>query len=107
VNEPQIEFLWWAGCPSWDRALEILRDRVSAAGIDPEAVVITEIESEEQARSLGFPGSPTIRINGEDVQNPGQNPIGLSCRVYRRRDGRTSPLPDAADIDAALVSVSS
>jgi hypothetical protein len=102
VNEPRIEFLWWAGCPSWERALEILRDRVAAAELDPESVVMTKIETEEQAGRLGFPGSPTIRVSGADVQDPGENPIGLSCRVYRRRDGRTSPLPDAADIDEAL-----
>jgi hypothetical protein len=107
VNAPRIEFLWWAGCPSWERALAILRERVGAAGIDPESVVITEIESEDQARSLGFPGSPTIRVDGADVQAPGENPIGLSCRVYRRRDGTASPLPDAADIDDALAGLRS
>ena len=91
--------------PLVERALALLRERLSAAGFDPEAVVITEIISDEQARALGFPGSPTIRVNGVDVQDPGANPTGLSCRVYRTRDGRVSPLPDAADIDNALAGV--
>jgi hypothetical protein len=102
VDAPRIDFLWWADCPSWERALAILRERVAAAGLDPEAVVVTELDSEELARRLNFPGSPTIRVDGEDVQDPGGNPIGLSCRVYRHRDGRASPLPDPADVDAAL-----
>ena len=102
MDVPRIEFLWWAECPSWERALGLLRDRLEAAGLDPDAVVTTEITSDEQAHGLLFPGSPTIRVNGADVQDPGNNPTGLSCRVYRSRDGRISPLPDTADIDAAL-----
>ena len=44
----------------------------------------------------------TIRIDGADVQDPGGEPAGLTCRVYRRRDGRVSPVPDPADLRAAL-----
>lgn len=98
----RVELFWWAGCPSWDEALEILRDAMSSAGLDPDSIAVTEITNEEQARALGFPGSPTIRVNGADVQDPGENPIGLSCRVYKQADGRVSPLPDRKDIEAAL-----
>ena len=97
-----VEFFWWASCPSWDEALEMLREAMAEAGLDPDSVSVTEVTSEDQARRLGFPGSPTIRVDGADVQDPGQNPIGLSCRVYKRADDRVSPLPDRADIDAAL-----
>jgi hypothetical protein len=104
VDAPRIDFLWWRECPSWERALGILRERLEAAGLD-QSLVITEITTDEQARRLGFPGSPTIRVNGDDIQDPGTNPIGLSCRVYRTRDGRISPLPEVADIDSALMRV--
>ena len=33
---------------------------------------------------------------------PGNEPTGLTCRVYRRRDGRISPTPDPADLRDAL-----
>jgi hypothetical protein len=33
---------------------------------------------------------------------PTDEPAGLTCRVYRRRDGRVSPLPDRADVRDAL-----
>jgi hypothetical protein len=102
MDAPRIEFFWWAECPSWERALALLRNRLAAAGLDPESVVITEITTDEQAADLGFPGSPTIRVNGADVQEPLEDATGLSCRIYRTRDGRVSPLPDAADIDQAL-----
>lgn len=76
---------------------------MSAAGLDPAEVVLREIEAEADAESAEFVGSPTIRIAGRDLQppEPGE-PAGLSCRVYRLRDGRVSPLPDAADIRDAL-----
>jgi hypothetical protein len=101
--EPLVEFFWWEECPSWDRALEILREEMEAAGIGEEGLRVTEIGSEEDAERHRFPGSPTIRVGGRDIQPPGpEDPIGLTCRVYRRRDGRSSPLPDREDIRDAL-----
>jgi hypothetical protein len=72
-------------------------------GLDPEAIEVREIESEEDAAREGFVGSPTIRVDGIDVADA--SPEGgspLTCRVYRRRDGRASPLPDPEDLRAAL-----
>lgn len=99
---PRIELLWWAGCPSWEDALALLREEADAAGFDPDEIAVIELTSDEQAAALGFPGSPTIRVGGADVQDPGGNPIGLSCRVYRRADGRVSPLPDREQLRGAL-----
>ena len=76
---------------------------MSASGLDPESLVVTEIEDEAGARRESFVGSPTIRIDGRDFQPPTQDePLGLNCRVYRRRDGRASPLPDPDDVIDAL-----
>jgi len=71
-------------------------------GLDPDRIEVREIETDADAERESFPGSPTIRIDGEDVQPPGQNPIGLSCRLYRRRDGSTSPLPDPEELRESL-----
>jgi hypothetical protein len=71
-------------------------------GLDPSTVSVHEICTEEQARRERFVGSPTIRIDGNDVQSPGGEPFGLACRVYHRRDGRVSPTPDPADVRDAL-----
>jgi hypothetical protein len=92
------------GCPSWERALEMLRAEMQAAGHDPDAVVVTEVGAEEEAERRGFPGSPTILVGGRDAQPPQPAaPGGLTCRIYRRRDGRISPLPDPADVREALL----
>lgn len=99
---PSVELLWWAGCPSTAPAVELVRDQMASAGLDPETLAVREIPDEEEAAREGFPGSPTIRVDGRDIQDPGEHPVGLTCRVYRRRDGRVSALPDAADVAAAL-----
>ena len=73
------------------------------AGLDPESLVVTEIKDEAGAEVESFVGSPTVRIDGRDLQPPTEDePIGLNCRVYRRRDGRASPLPDPDDVRDAL-----
>ena len=98
-----VEFLWWEGCPSTERALSDLREAMAAAGLDPEAVVLREIRTDHDAGAEAFVGSPTIRVDGRDVQPPADDePVGLNCRVYRRRDGRVSPTPDPADLREAL-----
>ena len=72
-------------------------------GLAPDTVEMREVRSDEQAMRERFPGSPTVRIDGEDVLAPGDGePFGLTCRVYRLRDGRISPLPDREDVRAAL-----
>jgi len=100
---PQIELLWWRECPSWEGAIEMLRGQMEDLGLDPEALRVTEVSDEQDAAARGFPGSPTILIDGADLQPPGlDQPRGLTCRVYRRRDGRPSPLPDPEDLREAL-----
>jgi hypothetical protein len=61
------------------------------------------VVSDEQARAERFPGSPTIRIDGEDIfPCPDSEPHSLTCRVYRLRDGRPSPTPDPDDLREAI-----
>ena len=103
--EPRVEMLWWPGCPSHDRALADLRAAVGELGLDPDAVQVVRIDSEEDAAREGFPGSPTIRVDGEDVLPVAEQPAGLTCRLYTLRDGRASPTPDPADLREALAAV--
>jgi len=79
-----------------------VREEMAAAGLDPEGLEVREVASDEEAEGEGFVGSPTIRVDGRDIQDPGGEPAGLTCRVYRLRDGRISALPDRADVREAL-----
>lgn len=99
---PKVEFLWWEGCPSHSDALAQLRDEMSDLGLDPESIEVREVTSDADAECEEFVGSPTIRVDGDDVQPPGDEPAGLTCRIYRRPDGRISALPDRADVREAL-----
>jgi hypothetical protein len=97
-----VELLWWEGCPSHPEALADLERVLREEGIAAK-VTRVEIEDDEQARRERFPGSPTIRIDGEDIVPPGDGePFSLTCRVYRLRDGRVSPKPDPEDVRDAL-----
>ena len=89
-----VELLWWDGCPSYPDALTELERILREEGVDAD-VQLVEVASDEQARRERFPGSPTVRIDGEDVVAPPDGePFSLTCRVYHLRDGRISPTPD-------------
>jgi hypothetical protein len=101
VRQPNVQLLWWEGCPSTERALAELREALREVGLAAD-VQMREITTDEQAGEAGFVGSPTVLIDGADVApEPGES-VGLSCRVYRRRDGRISPTPDPEDLREAL-----
>jgi hypothetical protein len=99
---PRVELLWWRECPSWARAVDLVREEMGAHGLDPADLRLREISTEEEAVAEGFVGSPTVRVGGGDIVPTGDEPAGLTCRVYRRRDGRVSPLPDPEDVRDAL-----
>jgi hypothetical protein len=99
----KVELLWWEGCPSTEGALAAVREALSELGLSGVEVHAREIETDDDAQAAGFVGSPTILIDGEDfVPAAADESIGLSCRVYRRRDGRVSPIPDPDDLREAL-----
>lgn len=88
-----VTFLYFEDCPSHEQALARLRQVIAEEGIEAE-IEIVQVETEEQAEQWSFIGSPTIRIEGQDIDPP---PAGmtfaLACRAYRREDGRITPLP--------------
>jgi hypothetical protein len=97
----RIEFLYWEECPSHPEALARLRAVLRDERLDLPVEII-KVETDGEAATWAFPGSPTIRIDGADIQPPGENPVGLSCRVYHADDGRVTPLPTEAMIRRAV-----
>lgn len=106
MRTPEIELQWWEGCPSTERALTELREALAELNLEGAEVRLCEIRTDEEAREAAFPGSPTILIDGVDCAHaPGDGEPeapGLTCRIYRRRDGRISPTPDPDDLRGAL-----
>ncbi len=89
----RVEVLTWSGCPSHDDALARLGSVLTELGRPEEPVIVRWVESDEEAQTARFVGSPTFRVDGRDIVDPGDEGFGLTCRVYRRPDGRFSPLP--------------
>ena len=97
-----IELLYWDGCPSYPEAKELLEQVLAELGRDGQ-IVMTEVRSDEEAKRLLFPGSPTIRVDGRDIDAAGANSRpSLNCRIYHLPDGRVSPVPSRDQMEAAL-----
>ena len=98
----EIEFLFWQGCPSHPEARQLLDDVLTARGLEVE-VKVREVHTQAEAEELRFPGSPTIRVDGSDVDPDSASARpALNCRIYRRADGRPSPVPTREQLEAAL-----
>ena len=79
----KIEVLYVPGCPSRSAAVKLVEKVISTEGVEADIREVV-VEDEEMARDLRFTGSPTIRINGEDVAaepQANQN-YAMSCRLY-------------------------
>ena len=97
----RVELLWWQGCPSHERAAELLTSALAELNRGDVAVVRREVTTDEEATRLKFAGSPTFQVGRRDLF-PGDATPALTCRIYRGPDGRVSPLPDRAELTAQL-----
>ena len=97
-----VEILYFEGCPNHEPTRQLV-ERVSAAlGVSPE-IRMVEVPDIEAAERLRFLGSPSVRVQGHDVE-PGaddREQFVLACRVYRLDSG-TSGRPDADWLRDAL-----
>jgi hypothetical protein len=93
----RIEVLHVEGCPGFPPTLALVRSVLSELGTTA-AIHEVLVRDGEEAWRLGFPGSPTIRIDGEDIDPSirGAEPV-LACRLYGR-----SNVPPREMIEAAL-----
>jgi hypothetical protein len=97
-----VSFLYFEDCPSHELALERLHQVLAEEGIDAEVEVV-KVETDAQVKQLHFVGSPTILVEGRDIDPPPADlQFALTCRVYRREDGRISPLPSPEMIRRGL-----
>lgn len=103
-DTPQIEFFFWEDCPSHPEAWTRLQQVMTEVGVEAPVERI-EVLTDADAERLRFPGSPTIRVDGVDIDPAGAAQMGtaLTCRVYRLEDGRFSPVPSKEMIHRALV----
>lgn len=98
----RIEFLWFADCPNHPVARALLDDVIAAEGIE---AAVEEIDATDPALAgrLRFPGSPTIRVEGEDVDPSFTDPGDYTprCRLYWTSAGLRG-VPERAWVEAAI-----
>ena len=91
----KVELLYFDGCPNYESLAPRLRELATRVGVSAE-VRLRRVESDEEARGLRFLGSPTVRVDGRDVERGAEERDGyaLQCRLYRTANGVTGTPPD-------------
>jgi hypothetical protein len=90
----RVEVLYFDGCPSTDAFLPRLRDLLARVGAS-ERLELRRVESIEAAERERFLGSPSVRVDGRDIE-PGadaRTDFGLKCRLYRTTTGMSGAPP--------------
>ena len=98
----EVEILTFEGCPNREPAIDLVSHVVAEVGADADVRVI-DVPDAETAERTRFLGSPTIRVDGRDIE-PGADGRGdfvRSCRVYRTEGGLTGQ-PDPRWLRDAL-----
>ena len=93
----KIEVLYVPGCPNHKPAVEAVTNVLALESFETEISEVP-VRSEGEAHALRFPGSPTIRINGGDIEPGSISGFGLACRLY----GNGLGIPSEAAIRTAV-----
>ena len=97
-----VALYYFDGCPTYRPALENLK---AALRLErwPDEVDMVRVAGAGDAQRLRFLGSPTIRIDGVDLEGPDAESRGyaFSCRVYTD-GGDTASWPSVEQIRRAL-----
>ncbi len=97
----KVTIQYFEGCPHWrladERVRKVLRSR-RGSGVELDYQLI---DSPETAERVGFHGSPTILIDGHDPFVNGQEPVGMTCRVFRTEHGAEGA-PSEAQLRAKI-----
>ena len=102
MRRPRVEILYFEGCPNHEPARALVERLASNLGIEPQ-IELLEVADPDAAVALRFLGSPTVRVDGVDVE-PGaeeRRDFALSCRIYRSERG-VAGQPDERWVREAL-----
>ena len=77
----EVQVLVTEGCPNGDPTIRLVKEVLGrlAPGVAPE---VTVVAGREEAEALPFPGSPTVLVNGVDMEGADVGPPAFACRRY-------------------------
>ena len=75
-SAPTVEVLWLPGCPHAEETLRMAGEVVSAT--IPGGAAHSLLLTEEEARLRGFLGSPTVLVNGRDIEGRAAHAAGVA-----------------------------
>jgi hypothetical protein len=98
----KVEILYFSGCPNHLPAVDRVREVLQQEGT-PADMVEVEVKDAASAQQVGFLGSPTIRVDGHDIEPAARaaGAFGMVCRTYVE-GGRRSGVPSTEWIRAAV-----
>lgn len=88
MTAPRVEILYFEGCPNHAGTRALVARVARELGTKPR-IELVEVPDAAAATRLRFLGSPTVRIDGQDVE-PGadkRHDFVVACRVYRTKQG--------------------
>lgn len=90
----KIEILYFHRCPNHTTTVERVKEALRQEGLTADIVQVN-VEDDATARSLGFLGSPSVRIDGLDVEPAARSlkEFGMMCRTYTEAGRRVGPPP--------------
>lgn len=99
----KVELYYFDSCPSYLKALENTREALRLEGLLADISLIA-VEDDADAQAKRFIGSPTLRIDGVDVEGPEaeDNGYGFGCRIYTN-NGTSAGWPSVERVREALV----
>ena len=102
MRRPRVKILYFDGCPNHEPARALVERVAAELGLHAKIELI-EVADADSASRLRFLGSPSVRVEGRDVE-PGadeRSEFVLSCRVYRSERGLVGQ-PEADWLRSAL-----
>ncbi len=87
MAELKIELLYFEGCPSWKNGLKNLKIALKNEDISNADIQLVLISDEVDAMNEKFLGSPSFRVNGQDLWPEERKAYFLGCRVYLTEEG--------------------
>lgn len=88
-TELTIDLLYFDGCPSYRQAWNDILDVLVEEKMDA-SVRLVAVEDMDRAKELRFAGSPTIKVNGRDLEDYQGDGV-IACRVYKENEGKGWP----------------